>query len=257
MAGIAVSPGSTAAFKGGERMRAFLLFLGVWGGFVAMTAASVAILIWLLSVDDNPRDRQVASSLLWVMFWPVIWLSSRLTGKELTVSSSRGSRPRTSAGESNVGSMGRGVERFKTVRDAKDFLAGKIVEEAELERMPLTEVERKMLYFTETGWTLPDIKEMSAEFDRVYDQGEYEQKIGGLAARLQARLEVDGWQEREKWDRAIEKLSPGDHYMLVLVDESNAPQKGAKHYLKMVAIALALIALAALWMWLKQWMRDH
>jgi hypothetical protein len=114
-----------------------------------------------------------------------------------------------------------------------------------------------MLYFTETGWTLPDMKEVSSEFDQGYDQGEYEQKIGGLAARLQARLDVDGEQARETWDRAIEKLSQGDHYMLVLIDALNTTQKGAKHNLKMVSIALALFALAALSAWLKQWMRDH
>jgi hypothetical protein len=100
--------------------------------------------------------------------------------------------------------MGRGVERFKTVRDAKNFLAGKIIEEAQREGAPLTEVERKMPYFTETGWTLPDMKEVSADFDRGYDQGECAQKIGGLAARLQARLDVQGEQGRETWDRAIE-----------------------------------------------------
>ena len=238
-------------------MRTFLQFMGVWGGFVAITAASFAILMWLLSVDDDPRDKRVASSLLWAMFWPIIWLSSRLTGKELAVSGSRGFRPRTSTGESNGSPVGRGVERFKTVRDAKDFLAGKIVEEAQREGAPLTEVERKMLYFTETGWTLPDMKEVSAEFDRGYDQGEYEQKIGGLAARLQGRLEVQGEQGRESWDRAIEKLSQGDHYMLVLVDALNTTQKGAKHNLNMVAIALVLLALAALSAWLKKWMRNH
>jgi len=238
-------------------VRTFLQFMGVWGGLVAVTVFSLAILMWLLSVDDDPRDKQVASSLLWAMFWPVIWLYWRFTGKDSAISGPRGFRSRTSAGESNVGPVGRGVERFKTVRDAKDFLAGKIVEEAEREGAPLTEVERKMLYFTETGWTLPDMKEVSAEFDRDYDQGEYEQKIGGLAVRLQACLEVQGEQGRETWDRAMEKLSQGDHYMLVLVDALNTPQKGAKHTLKMLAITLVLFALAALSAWLKQWMHNH
>lgn len=229
-----------------ESVRSLLQFMGVWGVFMAVMAAYFAILMWLLSVDDDPSDKQVASSLLWAVFWPVIWLSTRLTGKELAFSGSRGFRPRTSSGV-----------RFKTVRDAKDFIAGKIVEEAEREGTPLKEVERKMLYFTETGWTLPDMKEVSAEFDRSYDQGEYEQRIGGLAARLQARLEVEGEQQRETWDRAIEKLSQGDHYILVLVDALNTTQKGAKHNLKMVSIALVLFALAALSAWLRQWMRDH
>jgi len=153
--------------------------------------------------------------------------------------------------------MGPGTERFKTVRDAKDFLAGKIVEEAQREGAPLSEVERKMLYFTETGWTLPDMKEVSAEFDRGYEQGEYEQKIGGLAERVQARLGIQSKEGTATWDRAIEKLSRGDHYLLVLVSASSTTSKGAKHNLKVVAIALVLFALAALSAWLKEWMRNH
>jgi amino acid permease len=84
-------------------VRTFLQFMGVWGGLVAVTVFSLAILMWLLSVDDDPRDKQVASSLLWAMFWPVIWLYWRFTGKDSAISGPRGFRSRTSAGESNVG----------------------------------------------------------------------------------------------------------------------------------------------------------
>jgi hypothetical protein len=229
--------------------------MGVWGAFVALTAATFATVMWLLSVDDDPRDEQVASSFLWAMFWPIIWLSSRLTGKSSAVFAPRRLRRKTSLVESNFGMEGRDVVHFKTVRDAKDFLAGKIVEEAARVGVPLTEVERKMLYFSETGWTLPDMREVSSAFDRGYDQGEYEQKISGLATSLQARL--DGEQAKEAWARAIEKLSQGDHYMLVLINPVNTKQRGAKHNLKVVAIAFALFALASLSAWLKQWMRDH
>jgi len=63
---------------------------------------------------------------------------------------------------------------FPTVRAAKEYLAGKITEQAVREGAPLTEVERKMLYFSETGWTLPGIMAVSEEFDRDCDQDEYE-----------------------------------------------------------------------------------
>ena len=32
-----------------------------------------------------------------------------------------------------------------------------------------------MLYFSETGWTLPDIREVEEAFGREYDMSEYEQ----------------------------------------------------------------------------------
>jgi hypothetical protein len=117
------------------------------------------------------------------------------------------------------------VQNIGSIREAKDFLAGKIVAEAKREGNPLTEVERKMLYFTETGWTLPDMAAVSGEFDRDYDQDEYERKIGGLVCGLLDREELQG--ERETWNRAVEKLSEGDHYLLVLIDAASSSRSGA------------------------------
>jgi len=44
--------------------------------------------------------------------------------------------------------------------DAKQFLISRVVEEAELEQMSLSPVERKMLQFTEAHPTIPDIYEV-------------------------------------------------------------------------------------------------
>lgn len=109
------------------------------------------------------------------------------------------------------------MAEFRTEREAKEYLAGRIVDEARRDGTPLSEVERKMLYFTESGWTLPDMVAVNEEFDRDYDQGEYEQKIGGLAARIQARDAAESEQDQVAWDDAVVKLSEGDHYLLVLI----------------------------------------
>jgi hypothetical protein len=63
------------------------------------------------------------------------------------------------------------VQRFATARDAKEFLVSRIITESQREGVPLSEVERKMLYFSETAWTLPDIGEVNDAFDREYNQG--------------------------------------------------------------------------------------
>ena len=110
---------------------------------------------------------------------------------------------------------------FKTIREAKDYLTGKIAAEAEREGAPLTEVERKMLYLSETDWTLPDMKEVSEEFDRDFDQGEYELKIGRLVREIEARDEARSGQELEAWDEAVLKLCDGDHYLLGMIDEAH------------------------------------
>jgi hypothetical protein len=54
--------------------------------------------------------------------------------------------------------------RFGSAREAKEFLVSKIIEQAQREGVPVSEVERKMLYFTETAWTLPDMMEVNDAF---------------------------------------------------------------------------------------------
>lgn len=61
------------------------------------------------------------------------------------------------------------MRTFSSGREAKEYLIAQIVLEAEREGMPLSETERKMMYFTETAWTLPDIWEVNEVFERDYD----------------------------------------------------------------------------------------
>ena len=63
---------------------------------------------------------------------------------------------------------------------AKQFLISKVLEESDYQHVSLSEVERKMLYFTEIGPSLPNIYEVNAEFERSYDPNEYESKIASL-----------------------------------------------------------------------------
>ena len=69
---------------------------------------------------------------------------------------------------------------FGTIREAKDYLGGRIAIVAERDGIPLSELARKMLYFSETDWTLPDISNVSEEFDRDYNESEYVRKIAAL-----------------------------------------------------------------------------
>lgn len=111
------------------------------------------------------------------------------------------------------------LSRFGSARDAKEFLVSKIVEEAPREGVPLSEVERKMLYFSETDWTLPDMMEVNEAFDREYDQDEYEKKIAQLVRHARARTRKENPQELEDWKDAIGILSKEDHYILAMLEE--------------------------------------
>jgi hypothetical protein len=113
--------------------------------------------------------------------------------------------------------------QFSNAREAKEFLVSRIVAEAKRENVALSEVERKMLYFTETAWTLPDIMEVSDEFDRQYDQAKYEKKIAHLIRNETKRLRRENPEEYASWISAARKLKKEDHYISVMVDGAGLP----------------------------------
>jgi len=95
---------------------------------------------------------------------------------------------------------------FHSAREAKEFLASRIVEQAQHEGVPLSDVERKMRYFSETDSTLPDINAVSEEFDRVCDQDDYENKGTGLVKGAYKRTFRNS-DEYHKWWSAVRLLS--------------------------------------------------
>lgn len=100
---------------------------------------------------------------------------------------------------------------------AKQFLISKVIEQAEVEHLPLSEVEKKMLYFTEVYPSLPDICEVNEEFERDYDSDEYEAKITGLLRRGRERNKKESAVQTQQWDDAVDALKAEDHYLLVMV----------------------------------------
>ena len=110
------------------------------------------------------------------------------------------------------------MSHFADAREAKEFLISKIASEAEREGVTLSDVERKMLYFSETGWTLPDIMEVNDQFDREYDQAKYEKKIAHLIRNLTKRMRKESPDDLKSFVGAIRKLKKEDHYILVMVE---------------------------------------
>ena len=132
------------------------------------------------------------------------------------------------------------MNQFITVRDAKQYLIDRIVAQADQDGIPLTDVERKVLYFSETGWTLPDMMTISREFDETYDQNEYESKIGQIVRRIHERSHDNG--DDGNWDEAVERLADEDHYLLVLID-SNSSIHGELSRREIVGFTLVGVAL--------------
>src|ERR1700685_3367772 len=92
------------------------------------------------------------------------------------------------------------------IREAKEFLVSELVAEADREGVPLSEIERKMLYFSETGWTLPDIMQVNEEFDSKYNQKSYETKIERLVRHAAKRLRNENPARLQSWAAAIRLL---------------------------------------------------
>lgn len=156
---------------------------------------------------------------------------------------------------------------FETERDAKEYLIARITTEAKRQRIELSEIERKMLYFTETGWTLPGILDANADFERNYDNDEYESKIGGIVRSIENKNARMSGDEQALWDDAVVKLSEGDHYLLVLIglgrSEPSArtskwlPVAGAVDkrpkgdFLRLIIVALLVLMATGMLFWLR------
>jgi hypothetical protein len=129
---------------------------------------------------------------------------------------------------------------MRSVREAKDFLASEIAEEAQREGTPFSEIERKMLYFSETGWTLPDMMKVYEEFDSTYGQDEYERKIARLIRGAYRRACRDKTATYEKWHASIKILNKGDHYLSVMI--RLAGLRPRHDQLKLFLTAMAIVA---------------
>ena len=79
-----------------------------------------------------------------------------------------------------------------------------------------------MLYFSETGWTLPEMDEISNTFDREYDQKQYEKKMAALIRNLCNASRKDNPDEFNAWKNAVKVVRAEDHYLLVLIDAAEA-----------------------------------
>jgi hypothetical protein len=102
-------------------------------------------------------------------------------------------------------------------KEAKDFLADQAAQQAALDSTPLSDLERRMMYFTESD---PDSCHnpisLNEEFEDKYDTVEYEAKMARLLRRAYERLKAENARGKLQWDEAISTLEKGDHYVLLL-----------------------------------------
>jgi hypothetical protein len=137
-------------------------------------------------------------------------------------------------------------------REAKDFLVAQTAEQAALEGIPLSDLEKRMMYFTETGECPEDPLALNEEFEKEYDTDEYETKVKKLLANAHRRLKEERSPEVAKWQEGIKALDQTDDYILILCDRSSLARFGNPEALPSVLsflFRLGLLILTAYVAW--------
>jgi hypothetical protein len=76
-----------------------------------------------------------------------------------------------------------------------------------------------MMYFTEADGCPEDPIALNDAFEAEYDTDEYEAKISKLMHHAHSRIKKENPEAVRKWNEAIQQLSKGDHYILILCNE--------------------------------------
>jgi hypothetical protein len=140
------------------------------------------------------------------------------------------------------------------VRDAMAFITGEVTDEAARAGSPLSDVERRMLYFSE-GPRMPAwMIEAEETFQREYDEKDYERRVAALIRAARKRADGD---KKAMWSAAIARLENNDNYLCVILNE--AIGRGADLRLSWrggVAVVSLLVCFAAV-PFLVSWLRGH
>ena len=108
------------------------------------------------------------------------------------------------------------------VREAKDFLVDQAAQQAAIDGIPLSDLEKRMMYFTEWDDSGGDPIALNDEFEAKYDTAQYEKKISRLMDRAYRRIKTESQDKVRSWNDAFEVLRKGDHYILMLAHQSGS-----------------------------------
>ena len=133
------------------------------------------------------------------------------------------------------------------VLEAKDFLVQQAAEQAALENVPLSDLEKRMMYFTETGECPEDPVALNNAFEAEYRSTTYEKKISLLMAQAYRRIKRENPEKLRLWNDSFRVLSKGDHYLLLFWRQNKrrkSPRMWPTYLLSvLVAISLCLLKL--------------
>lgn len=103
------------------------------------------------------------------------------------------------------------------MQNSKQFVVDRIVDQARREGVALTDIEIRMLKFTEEPSNSKDL-EAAAIFDRDYYDEEYEKKIANLVRHAYERDKQSG--NQDSWDDPLVHLACRDLYLNVTIERA-------------------------------------
>jgi len=127
-------------------------------------------------------------------------------------------------------------------KQAKNFLVQEMTEQAARENIPVSDIEKKMMYFTESDSASCDNPaELNDEFEAQHDTAEYEAKVSRLLHHAYNRLKVEDPERKWNWDQAIRALRKGDHYILVLWDRKLPSEHPIRDSIKLLGVGVLIV----------------
>jgi hypothetical protein len=141
--------------------------------------------------------------------------------------------------------------------EAKEFLVQQTAQQAALENVQLSDLEKRMMYFTETGECPEDPIALNDAFDTRYDTAEYEAKIAELMHHAYQRVKKENPETARRWKEATKQLSMGDHYILILSGASYPIERPQERppYDSLKLLGAAILVASAMFMFAVVWDR--
>jgi hypothetical protein len=143
------------------------------------------------------------------------------------------------------------------VSEAKDFLIQQTAEQALREGVSLSELEKRMMYFTESEDAVENPIALNEEFEAHYATDEYESKIARLLIHAYRRLKKETPYAAQLWDAAIAELRKGDHYILVMWSQRSSVERPRHDFLRLLGYSFLVVVVGVGAMVGAQALSDH
>jgi hypothetical protein len=124
--------------------------------------------------------------------------------------------------------------------EAKEFIASRIVDQARLEEVEFSELERKMLFYSEAHPSLPDMDKVVSEFDQTVNMPPYEKVVSSLISNAYRR-DRKNTMLSQRWNEAEKALRWEDHYINVMLKRRLTSANRRRDFLIYIAVGIAVV----------------